>query len=91
MLAIVSILSLCSCAVAPLQISSNGTAFASGPTSLDDPRLHSPQFYMNDDTSPSVEPGASAPFQFGSVDNFCAANCQAHHYSAAYCTRACNR
>jgi hypothetical protein len=73
------------------QSSFNGTTYTSGPTSADDSRLRSPQFYMNDDKSPVVQPAAPAPFQFGSVDNFCAANCQAHHYSASYCNQACSR
>jgi hypothetical protein len=96
LLTVVSVLLLCSCAGAPvmngsIQSSFNGTSYTSGPTSADDPRLRSPQFYMNDDKSPAVQPAAPAPFQFGSVDNFCAANCQAHHYSAAYCNQACSR
>jgi hypothetical protein len=92
---VVSVLLLCSCAGAPvmngsMQSSFNGTTYTSGPTSADDPRLRSPQFYMNDD-KPPVQPAAPAPFQFGSVDNFCAASCQSHHYSASYCNQACSR
>ena len=96
LLAAVSVLLLCSCAGAPvmngsMQSSFNGNTYASGPTNAADPRLRSPQFYMNDDQSPAVQPAAPPPFQFGSVDNFCAANCQAHHYSAGYCNQACSR
>ena len=96
MLGAVLVVLLCSCAGAPVmtgstQSSVNGTTFTSGPTSVDDPRLRSPQFYMNDDNSPVAQRVAPTPFQFGSVDNFCAANCQAHHYSPSYCNQACAR
>lgn len=96
LITVVSVLLLCSCAGEPVmngsvQSSFNGNTYTPGPTTADDPRLGSPQFYMNDDKSPAMQRAAPAPFQFGSVDNFCAANCQTRHYSAAYCTQACSR
>ena len=81
---------LCSCAAAPaLQTSFNGNTYASGPTSINDPRLRSPQFYMDDDKSPVQQAGSPPPFQFRATDNFCAANCQASRHSPEYCSRAC--
>jgi hypothetical protein len=93
--AALSMLMLCACATAPqmhgsFQSSFNGNHFVSGPTSIDDPRLQSPQFYMNDDASPmdrSVTPATASPF--GPNYGVCAANCQAHHLSAGYCAQAC--
>jgi hypothetical protein len=96
LLSVVSVLLLCSCAGAPvmtgsMQSSFNGNTYTSGPTSADDPRLRSPQFYMNDDKSPAMQPVAPAPSQFGTVDNFCAANCVARRSPATYCDQACTR
>ena len=95
LLILVSVTLLCSCAGAPvmsgsIQSSFNGTTYSPGPTSADDPRLRSAQFYMNDDKSVSPPQAAPAPLRFGSVDAFCAASCQAHRYSAAYCNEACS-
>jgi hypothetical protein len=90
LLSVLSLLLLCSCAAAPtLHTSVNGNTFASGPTSIDDPRLRSPQFYMDDDKSPVPQTGSPPQFQFRATDNFCAANCQASRNSAAYCNSAC--
>jgi len=90
MLFAISVLLLCSCATAPsLQTSFNGHSFASGPTSLDDPRLRGPQYYMDDDRSPVLPGGVPQSSPFGAVDNLCAANCQASRRPAEYCSRAC--
>jgi hypothetical protein len=90
LLSVLSVLLLCACAAAPsLHTSVNGSAFTSGPTSVDDPRLRSPQFYMDDDKSPVRQAGSPPPFQFRATDNFCAANCQASRHSPEYCSRAC--
>jgi hypothetical protein len=96
LLSIVAVLSLCSCAATPsmngsVQSSINGTSYTSGPSSADDPRLRSPQFYMNDDKSPAGRQAAPSPQAFGVVDNLCAASCQAHRNSADYCNQACSR
>ena len=89
LLGVLSVLLLCSCAAAPaLHTSVNGNTYVSGPTSLDDARLRSPQFYMDDDKSP-VQRVAPQPFQLRAIDNFCAANCQASRHSAQYCSQAC--
>jgi len=87
------VLLLCSCAATPLRFQSsfNGSTFTPAPTNFDDPRYRSPEFYMNDDKSPVVQLVAPMPSQFGSTDNFCAANCQLHHYPAGYCNQACSR
>jgi hypothetical protein len=79
MLCAISVLLLCSCATAPssLQTSYNGHSFASGPTSPNDPRLLSPQYYMDDDRSPVLPESAPQSFQFRALDGFCNANCQA--------------
>ncbi len=85
---------LCSCASTPVmfQTSVNGSTSSPGPTSFDDPRFHSPAFYMNDDKSPVVQQAAPpTSFQFGSVDGYCAANCQLRHLPASYCAQACAR
>ena len=92
---LVPVLLLCSCAGAPVmsgsvQSSFNGTTYSPGPTSADDPRLRGAQFYMNDDKSAPEPQAASAPLRFGSIDAVCAASCQTHHYSAAYCNDACS-
>jgi hypothetical protein len=92
---LVSVLLLCSCAGAPVmsgsvQSSFNGTRYSPGPTSADDPRLRTSQFYMNDDKALPEPQAAPTPLRFGSVDSFCAASCEAHHYSAAYCNNACS-
>ena len=42
---------------------------------------------MNDDESRVAQPFTGSQFQFGSVDNFHAANWQIHHYSGAYCNQ----
>ncbi len=90
MLCVISVLLLCSCATAPsLQTSYNGHSFASGPTSLDDPRLRSPQYYMDDDDRPSCREVCRNPLQFRALDGFCNANCQANRHTAEYCSRAC--
>lgn len=96
LLGIGSILLLCSCAATPvmngsIQSSFNGTTYTSGPTNANDPRLRSPQFYMNDDKSPVLQPTVPARSQFSSADDLCVANCQAGHYAAAYCNQACSR
>lgn len=89
-LSAISVLLLCSCAATPtLQTSFNGNTYASGPTSISDPRLRSPQFYLDDDKSPMQRATTPQAFQFHAIDNFCAANCQAGRNSAAYCNRAC--
>ncbi len=95
-LSVLSILMLCSCAgMAPvqgsLQSSVNGNRYVSGPTSADDPRLRSPQFYMNDDASPMDRSAPPAPMAlpFGAANGSCAANCQAHRFSAGYCAQVC--
>lgn len=97
-LAVLSMLALCSCAATqPLhgsfESSFNGNHYVSGPTSFDDPRMQSPQFYMNDDASPMERAATPAPtaLPFGSSNGYCAANCQAHRYSAGYCAQACGR
>ena len=90
----VFVLLLCSCASTPatFQTSVNGNSFSPVPTSLDDPRWRSPEFYMNDDKSPVVQHAAPQPaLQFGSVDGYCAANCQLRHLPASYCAQACAR
>lgn len=92
LLSAVSLLLLSSCAAAPAlhtYTSVNGNTFASGPTSFDDPRLRSPQFYMDDDKFPVERGGAPQPFRFHATDNFCATNCQASSHSPDYCSRAC--
>jgi hypothetical protein len=90
LLSVFSILFLCSCAAAPsLRTSFNGSAYTAGPTSLDDPRLRSQQFYMDDDKSPVGSAAVPQPFQFRAIDNFCAANCRASRHSPEYCDRAC--
>ncbi len=90
MLCVISVLLLCSCAAAPsLQTSYNGQSFASGPTSPNDPRLRSPQYYMDDDRSPVLPGSVPQSFQFRAVDGFCNANCQASRHTAEYCSRAC--
>jgi hypothetical protein len=84
------VLLLCSCAAAPtVRTSFNGNSFTSGPTSADDPRLRSPQFYMNDDKPLAAPAAAPQSSQFRAIDNFCAANCQASHQSLEYCNRIC--
>jgi hypothetical protein len=89
-LSVLSLLLLCSCAAGPtLHTSVNGNSFASGPTSVDDPRLRGPQFYMDDDKSPVPQAGPTPPSQFRATDNFCASNCQASRHSPDYCSRAC--
>ena len=89
LLAVVSVLLLCSCAGAPmLQTSVNGNSYTSPPTSINDPRMRSAEFYMNDDKSP-VEYAAPPSTQLRPVDNFCAANCQASRHTLDYCSRAC--
>lgn len=88
LLGVLSVVLLCSCAAAPtMRTSFNGNTYANGPTSIDDPRLRSPQFYMNDD-GPPIE-RAGPPQQFRAIDGFCAANCQASRHSPDYCSRAC--
>ena len=90
LLSVLSVLLLCSCAVAPsMRTSVNGNTFTTGPTSVDDPRLRSTQFYMNDDKSPVESAGAPQPFPFRAVDPICAANCQARRHSPEYCNNAC--
>lgn len=87
---VLSVLLLCSCAAAPtLRTSFNGNAYSSGPTSIDDPRLRSPQFYMNDDGPPVERAGSASPAQFRTMDSFCVANCQASRHSPEYCGRVC--
>ena len=89
LLSVASILFLCSCAGAPmLQTSFNGSTYVSPPTSINDPRMRSAEFYMNDDKSP-VDYAAPPSTQFRPVDNFCAANCQASRHTLDYCGRAC--
>jgi hypothetical protein len=90
LLSAISVLLLCSCAAVPtLQTSFNGTSYTSGPTSVNDPRLHSPQFYMDDDKSPMERAAAPQAFPFSGTDSFCTANCQARRNSLEYCSRAC--
>jgi hypothetical protein len=89
-LCILSTLLLCSCAGTPtLHSSVNGNSYTSGPTSADDPRMLSPQFYMDDDKSPVQPSGTSQTPQLRAVDNFCTATCQANRNSVEYCNRAC--
>lgn len=94
LLTAISVWMLCSCAGVSggsIQSSINGTSYTSGPMSADDPRLRSPQFYMDDDKSPVRPSAPPTPFAFGSVDGACSANCQVHDYPTAYCARACSR
>jgi hypothetical protein len=87
---LLSVLLLCSCATAPMVTTSfNGNTYASGPTSVDDPRLRSAQFYMNDDGPPVAGPAPAQPYRFRGVDAFCAADCQANRHSPESCARAC--
>ena len=56
LLGVVSVLLLCACSSTPvLRTSINGYSYMPAPTSLDDPRLSSPQFYMDDDKSPVAQ------------------------------------
>jgi hypothetical protein len=90
LLGVLSVLLLCSCAAMPnMRTSFNGNTYSSGPTSIDDPRLRSPQFYMNDDGQPVERAELPQPFQFHAIDGFCVASCQASHRSPEYCGRAC--
>ena len=87
---VMSVLLLCSCAAAPtLQTTLYGNTYRSGPTSIDDPRLRAPQFYMDDDKSPVEPAGAPQSFRFHAIDPFCASNCQTSRHSQEYCNRAC--
>jgi hypothetical protein len=52
-LVVISVLLLCACSTTPVFESSiNGFSYTPAPTNLNDPRLSSPQFYMDDDKSP---------------------------------------
>jgi hypothetical protein len=56
LLGVGSVLLLGACSSAPvLSTSINGYRYAPAPTSLDDPRLSSPRFYMDDDKSPVTQ------------------------------------
>jgi hypothetical protein len=90
LLGVLLVLVLCSCAGAPtMRASFNGNTYTSGPTSVDDARLRSPQFYMNDDGPPLERAGPAQSTPFHAVDGFCAASCQASWHSSEYCSRAC--
>jgi hypothetical protein len=48
LLGLLACLVLCSCAAPEVQTRYSGSFYMSGPTSINDPRMHSPQFYMDD-------------------------------------------
>lgn len=86
----VVLLSLCACSSVPtMHTSVHGGSFTTGPTSIDDPRLRSPEYYMDDDNPMANSSGALQTFTFRGVDNFCMATCQSSRHSAEYCNRSC--
>jgi hypothetical protein len=45
---------LCACSAAPVMHTSiNGYSYSSGPTSIDDPRMLEPHFYMDESDTPA--------------------------------------
>jgi hypothetical protein len=53
LLIVTAALLLCSCSAVPVMHTSiNGYGYSSAPTSISDPRMRSPQFYMDESDSP---------------------------------------